>query len=143
MGNQGQLRPAPLVTADAEFFWEAAKSESLRVQQCNSCQALQHPPGPMCPQCQSVDMGSAELSGRGQVYSWSVPRYPALPMFDEGLIVALVDLEEGVRLLSNIHGIAQEDIQQGMDVELFFVDAEGGYKIPQFRPQVAGNGGRS
>ena len=113
MATTSSLRPAPTVTRDSEFFWEAAKQQRLCVQKCNACGALQHPPRPMCPSCHAVDMGSQDLSGRGSVYSWTVPRYPPLPMFDEGLIVALIDLDEGVRLLSNIHGIAHEAIVQG------------------------------
>ena len=142
MAQPNSLRPPPTVTKESAFFWEAAKQERLCVQICNACKTLQHPPRPMCPSCHAVDMGSKALSGRGKVYSWSVPRYPPLPMFDEGLIVALVDLDEGVRLLTNIHDIPHNEITQGLAVELFFVDAENEYKIPQFRPISSTDGGR-
>lgn len=134
MSDDKQLRPAPIRKRDNAFFWDGARQEELRVQQCNSCGHLQHPPGPMCPQCLGVDMGYGVLSGKGKVYSWIIPRYPQVPMFEEGLIVALVNMDEGVRLLSNLCGIAPHDIVADMEVEAFFVDAQDGEKIPQFRP---------
>ena len=141
MTESTALRPSPTLSKETAFFWEAAKQSRLCVQQCKACNRLYHPPRPMCPNCHGVDMVSKDLSGRGQVYSWTVPRYPPLPMFDEGLIVALVDLDEGVRLLTNIHGIDHEEIKQGLAVELFFVDAEDNFKIPQFRPIHNAKGG--
>jgi uncharacterized OB-fold protein len=79
-------------------------------------------------------MDYAVVSGKGKVYSWIVPRYPEMPMFEEGLIVALIDLEEGVRLVSNLCEVTQEDIHSGMAVELFFAQTDSEDKVPQFRP---------
>ena len=127
-------RPAPAMTRDSLFFWEGAKQDELRIQQCNACKALHHPPRPMCNECLATDMGHRVMSGRGKVYSWIKPVHPPMPMFEAGYVVALVNLEEGPRLMSNICEIPFEDITNEMPVEVFFVPVQGGYKVPQFRP---------
>ncbi|WP_238947033.1 Zn-ribbon domain-containing OB-fold protein [Seongchinamella unica] len=80
-------------------------------------------------------MGYTIASGQGQLYSWIIPRYPAVPMFEEGFIVALVNLKEGVRVLSNLCGIEPEEITSGMEVDVFFADTQEQGKVPQFRPR--------
>lgn len=134
MGDSPTLRPAPIRKRDNTFFWDGTRVEELRIQQCQRCDHLQHPPGPMCSCCQGTDMGHAVVSGKGTVYSWIVPRYPEIPLFEPGLIVALIDLEEGVRLLSNLCEVSLEDVHSGMQVELFFAQTQGEDKVPQFRP---------
>jgi uncharacterized OB-fold protein len=88
----------------------------------------------MCNECLATDMGHRVMSGRGKVYSWIKPVHPPMPMFEAGYVVALVNLEEGPRLMSNICEIPFEDITNEMPVEVFFVPVQGGYKVPQFRP---------
>lgn len=144
MSEQEPTRPAPTVRRDAIFFWEGAKQEELRIQQCNACGVLHHPPRPMCNECHALDMGYRVMSGRGRVYSWIQPVHPPLPMFDEDLVVALVNLDEGPRIMSNIKGIAFEDITADMPVEVFFEPAQDGFKVPQFRPvRQSGRGERT
>jgi len=132
-----RLRPAPIVTRDSAFFWEAARREELVAQRCAECRVLRAPPRPMCPHCQSVASEAQRLSGRGTVYSWVIPRHPPIPGFEGTWIVALVDLEEGVRMVSNLRGIGIEEVRVDMPVEVFFEPAQGGHRIPVFRP-VAG-----
>ena len=134
MSQDPIARPAPTVSRDAAFFWEGAKQSELRIQSCNACGELHHPPRPMCNACLATDMGYQVMSGRGTVYSWIKPVHPPLPMFDEGFIVTLVDLEEGPRLMSNLCEIEFEDVRKGMAVEVFFVPAQDGFMLPQFRP---------
>ena len=128
------LRPAPWVTRDSAFFWEAAKREELVGQACRDCGKLRQPPRPMCPFCNSVEREERVLSGRGTVYTWVMPRYPAIPGFEDGRIVAVIDLDEGIRMVSNLCGIAYADVSRDMPVEVFFADAQDGFKIPLFRP---------
>ena len=132
--SEEPTRPAPTVRRDAVFFWEGAKRDELRIQRCNACGTLHHPPRPMCNACHATDMGHRVMSGRGKVYSWIKPVYPPMPMFDEGLVVALVNLDEGPRIMSNIREIAFEDITRDMPVEVFFEPVKDGFKVPQFRP---------
>lgn len=127
-------RLAPSMTADTEFFWDGAKQHRLLIQRCGGCGTLRHPPRPMCPSCRSFDWDSAEASGRGTVYSFVMPRHPALPWFDDGFIVALVELEEGTRLVTNLVGVEPDAVSIGMPVVVRFEEFDGGLVLPMFTP---------
>lgn len=92
----------------------------------------------MCPHCNSLDWNSVPASGRGTVYSYIVPRHPEFPMFDYPYVVVLVELEEGVRLISNLHDVTPDAVSIDMSVELFFPEVEAGLVLPQFRPAGSG-----
>ena len=134
MSEAAGPRPAPWVTRDSEFFWEAAKADQLVGQSCADCGQLRSPPRPMCPHCHSLESETKSLSGRGTVYSWVIPRHPIVPGFEGTHIVAVIDLEEGIRFVSNLCNIAYADVTPDMPVEVFFEDTDGGYRIPLFRP---------
>ena len=123
---------APQATYDEELFWRGVKLGKLLIARCASCSRLQHPPSPMCPHCGSVEWETQEASGRGTVHSWILSYHPTEP--DEApRIVALIDLEEGVRLVSNLQGLAVDDVKNDMAVEAVFADVDG-VTLPQFRP---------
>jgi uncharacterized OB-fold protein len=134
MSEDTPLRPAPWVTRDSEFFWDAAKSDNFVAQRCADCESLRAPPRPMCPHCNSLKSEAQVLSGRGTVYSWVIPRHPPVPGFDGTYIVAVIDLEEGIRFVSNLCDIEYADVTPDMPVEVFFEDTQDGYRIPLFRP---------
>ncbi len=96
----------------------------------------------MCPSCGSSQWEALALSGRGTVHSWIEPVHPKLPFFEEPLLVALIDLEEGPRLLSNLCDIDPENVKNGMPVEVFFVPSDEGAEddqpVHQFRPRKTG-----
>lgn len=115
-------RLAPTVTPDTKFFWDGLGQHKLLIQRCGSCGALRHPPRPMCPRCNSLVWDTIESSGRGTVYS--VVLSPE--------VVALVDLDEGVRILSNLVDIDAPAI--GMPVQARFVEFDGGLVLHQFGP---------
>ena len=134
-------RPKPTPSRDSAFFWEGVSEGKLLAQQCSNCHALRHPPRPMCPSCGSTQWEALTLSGHGTVHSWIEPVHPKLPFFEEPLLVALIDLEEGPRLLSNLCDVKPEDVITGMEVEVFFVPSDPGAKedqpVHQFRPRKA------
>ena len=136
MSESEPKRPAPNIDRDNAFYWEAAAKGELHILACKPCGALHHPPVPMCPDCLATDMIPRRMSGRGTVYSWIKPVYPPLPMFDEGLVVALVDLEEGPRVITNLRDVEFDAIHQGMPVEVGFESTQGGHSIPIFRPRT-------
>jgi uncharacterized protein len=127
---------APAVNRDDEYFWAGVDQDRLLVRRCIECSLLQHPPTPMCPRCGSVQWDVQELAGRGFVYSWIVSRHPTRPE-DSPRIVALIELDEGMRLVSNLRGIDPADVRNGMRVEVGF-GAIDGVKLPQFRPAAGG-----
>ncbi len=115
--------------SDEAFFWEGVDQGRLLAQQCGDCGALRHPPVPMCPACQSLKWTAQALSGRGKVHAWIVSRHPSRPDHAPRTVV-LVDLEEGIRLVSNMEGA--DHVAIGAPVEVVFREI-GGATLPQFR----------
>jgi uncharacterized protein len=128
------MRPAPIVTDDSAVFWDAAAEHRLVAQQCAGCGALRHPPRPMCPHCQSLESRIAPLSGRGTLYSYAVLHHPRHPAFGYPVLAALVDLDEGIRMVSNLVGVEPDGIAIGMPLEVTFAETDGDRWVPVFRP---------
>lgn len=139
-GPATRSRPRPVINRDTRFFWDGVDARELRIQRCGSCHQLRHPPGPMCPYCRSTDMDWVVASGRGIVYSHAVHHHPPLPGVELPHTVVLVELEEGVRLLSEVAGMSHRDVQVGMPVELVWKAVDGpdagpdGLVVPAFAP---------
>jgi uncharacterized protein len=127
-------RPAPIVTDDSAMFWEAAREGRLVAQRCGACATLRHPPRPMCPRCHSLTIEVAELSGNGTVYSYAILHHPQNPAFEYPVLGVLVDLDEGIRVMSNIVGVHKDDVRVGMRVEVSFVPTGNDGSVPVFRP---------
>jgi uncharacterized OB-fold protein/acyl dehydratase len=127
-------RPKPGITHDSRFWWDGVAEGKLLIQRCAGCQALRHPPGPCCPKCQSLEWDAVEASGRGTVYSFVTFHHPAIPPFESPNLIVLVELEEGVRLVSNLVGVSREDVRIGMPVQGKITEVEEGTFLPQFHP---------
>jgi uncharacterized OB-fold protein len=134
--TQGDSVIPPRPDHDDRFFWDAVAHHRLVVRRCASCARSQQPPSPMCPACGSVDWTVEEVSGQGEVYSWIVSRHPNQPD-EDARIVAVIELAEGVRLVSNLRDIEPVDVRNGMQVEVVFAEV-GGVVLPQFRPVGGG-----
>ena len=131
------LRPRPALTQDNAFFFEGAKQHKLLIQRCSACGTLRHPPRPSCAACRSFEWEPLEASGRGTIFSFVVNHYPQVPAFDYPLVVALVELEEGTRLVANVAGITPETAHIGMAVEAGFEDFDDDLSLPVFHPAGA------
>jgi uncharacterized OB-fold protein len=94
----------PVVSPDTAFFWDGLRAGQLRIQRCESCGRLRHPPGPACPACGSLDQSFVVSSGVGTVFSYAVHHHPAVPGRTTPFVVVLVELDEGVRMLGQLHG---------------------------------------
>jgi uncharacterized OB-fold protein/acyl dehydratase len=127
-------RPRPLINQDNAFFWDGVKRKELLIQRCAGCGALRHPPRPMCPSCQSLEWNAVKASGRGTIHSFVVIHHPPFPPFDYPHVVALVDLEEGTRLVANLIDIDPKAVKVGMPVRIDFVAVDEELMLPQFRP---------
>jgi uncharacterized OB-fold protein/acyl dehydratase len=127
-------RPRPAQSHDSAFFWEGVAQRELRIQRCKGCAKLRHPPGPMCPHCHSLEWDYARASGRGRVFSYVVAHHPPIPPFEYPNLIALIELEEGTRLVSNLCDVAPHDVTIGMPVEVFYAHFDDGLVLPQFRP---------
>jgi uncharacterized OB-fold protein len=119
---------------DQDFFWDGVKAGQLLFQKCQDCGTFRHPPGPMCPHCQSLNWAPHEARGRGTVCAWIISKHPTQP--DENpRMVALIELEERIRMVSNLNGIGNADMRVGVPVEVFFTEVNG-VVLPQFRPST-------
>lgn len=134
MDETTPLRPAPVFTPDSVFFWEGAARGELLIKGCAACGKLWHPPRPMCPDCHALRMEPRRMSGRGTLYSWAMPIHPFPHGFAAPPIVALIDLEEGPRIVSNLRGADPRTLRNGIAVQVAFEPTEGGYAAPVFEP---------
>jgi uncharacterized OB-fold protein len=133
-----QANPAspmlPLVTPDTAFFWDGTAAGELRVQRCARCGALRHPPGPMCPACgEASDGGYTVAAGTGEVFSYVVHHHPPVPGKRLPMVVALVQLPEGVRILGEMPGVRPDQVRIGLPVRVTFTQA-GNMALPAWRP---------
>jgi uncharacterized OB-fold protein len=137
------LRLAPAPTAESKAFWTGGARGELTISRCHGCGHFFHPPGPVCWRCRSIDVAPEAVSGRATVAAYTINRQPWIPGLEPPYIVAMVELAEepDVRLITNIVGLAIEDIRVGLEVEVFFEDwtAASGEEdtrvwLPLFRP---------
>ncbi len=131
--NLEESIPMPSVMWDNQGFWEGVKRHDLVFQKCRQCGTLVHPPRPMCPACRSFDKEWARSSGRGKVYSWITYRESAHPSFRPPYSVVLVELDEGVRVVSNLVDAKPDEIEVGMPVEVVFDDISDELTLPKFK----------
>jgi hypothetical protein len=124
----------PMVGADDRCFWDGVAEGRLLLQRCADCDAIRHPPRPMCPACNSLGWDTFEATGRGTVHSYVIPHPPVPPGFDDGYIVALIELEEGPRLVSSLTGVMPDAIRNDMTVEVVFEPITEGVLMHRFRP---------
>jgi len=135
MTTEEVTRPAPTVTDDSAPFWEAARDGRLVAQRCAGCGELHHPPRPVCPRCHSLEHDFIELAGTGVVYSFALLHYPQHPAFTYPVVAVLVDLDEGVRVLSNLVDVEPADVRIGLEVEVAFEPTVADMAVPVFRPR--------
>ena len=144
-GSGGRSAPGTSSDAPAKFFmgapegsdafFDAARENRLLIQRCTDCGEHQFYPRQICIHCGAPDVDWVDASGRGTVHTFTVIHQQGMPGWREELpfVAAVIDLEEGPRMTSNVVGCAPSDVSVGMPVEVTFVD-EGQYVLPRFRP---------
>jgi uncharacterized protein len=128
----GPMRP--LVTPDTAFFWAGTAAGELRIQRCESCGTLRHPPGPCCPACGAMSRGYVVAAGTGEVYSYVVHHHPPVPGKRLPMVVALVELPEGVRMVGEMPGVRPDQVRIGLPVQATFVRVDEDLTLPAWRP---------
>jgi uncharacterized OB-fold protein len=111
-------------------FWDAARVGRLELQRCADCATLRYPVSDICPSCLSLASTWERVSGDGEVYSFGVFRHQYKHDWPTPYTVALIRLDEGPTLISNVVGCAPEDVRVGMPVSVVFEDG-----IPKFAPK--------
>jgi uncharacterized OB-fold protein/acyl dehydratase len=129
-------RPKPLLTLDNACFFDGLAEGEIRVQSCESCGKLRHPPRPRCAACGSYDYGTVAAAGTGTLHSYVVVHHPPMPGFTYPLPVGLVDLTEGVRLVAELD-LDPTELEIGMPLEGQVVHGPDGSHTPAFHPAGA------
>ncbi len=133
------LRPMPVATDATRPFWDAAREHRLLIQRCGSCGKPQFFPRAFCRHCLADAPAWVPCSGLGTVYTYTVNHRAANPHMADKLpyVVAVVTLDEGVRMMANIVGCAVDDVRIGARVEVCWLDTPGHPTLPQFTPIAA------
>lgn len=131
-------RPRPVINRDNAGFWEGVAAHRLLVQRCGDCATLRFPWLPGCADCGSREWDTIEASGAGTVYSYVVMHHPPFPAFDPPYAVGLIELAEGVRIVSNVVGVPYDKVRIGMPVRLEFLRADEELELPVFRAEGEG-----
>ena len=115
-------RLIPPVSELTQPYWDAASKHQLVMQRCDNCGHLPFPPRAHCPSCGSADLLWSPVSGKGTVYSYTVAHRPPHPVFADlcPLAIAIVALEEGPTMMTNIINCDPGDLQVGMAVQVAF-----------------------
>lgn len=133
--EEGRSRPQPPMSEVSRPFWDATRQQRYLVQWCVDCNRAVHFPRSFCPHCSGSALEWRPATGRGTVYSYTVDHRPQNPAFGaEPYVVALVDLEEGVRVMTNIVGAPPGEVRVGLPVELTWEPLADGRNLPLFQP---------
>lgn len=129
-------KPLPRPAPESVPYWEAAANHRLELPRCKVCGKYWFPPSRSCPHCLATDFAWTPVSGRGKVFSFVVFHRVYHPAWEGEVpyVVALIELDEGPRLLSNVVGIPVDDVRCEMPVKVVFDDVAPGVALPKFTP---------
>ncbi len=137
-------RAVPTPTPETAHFWAGAREGELRLQRCDACDHTYFPPRPFCPECSSRDVSVFGASGRATLYSYVINHLKS-PGYTPPFAIAVVELEEGPRMMSNILDCDQtpEALVLDMALEVTWEQLTDEITLPQFRPAAVSQGGAS
>ena len=129
-------KPLPRIDEESRGYWEALARHELYFQRCRDCGTKRFPPRAACPSCLSSATEWVRASGRGAVHTFTVTHQNQAPGFREELpyVLAIVELAEGPRLMTNVVGCPPDTVRIGMPVEVVFEDVTAEITLPKFRP---------
>jgi uncharacterized protein len=129
-------KPLPMIDDDNREFWESCRRHEMRLQRCQQCQLVRYYPSPVCHRCGSAKADWSRVTGNATVYTYSVVYRAPSEGFagDIPYVYAIVELEEGPMMATNVVGIDPEAVSIGMSVELVYDDVTPEVTLPKFRP---------
>jgi uncharacterized OB-fold protein len=135
MNMTSYSKPLPIIDEDTAPYWKYCKQHELRMQKCSDCGHIRFPASVLCPACHSMDAQWMKLSGKGKIFSYVVFRQAYHPAYkgDIPYVVAIIQLEEGPRMESNIIDADVDEIEIGMSVKLVFDDVTDSISLPKFK----------
>lgn len=128
-------RPLPKPTPESRAYWEGLKQHTLTLPRCKDCGKAHFYPRIVCPFCASRNLEWAAMSGRGKLYSFVINHRPPPYMGKDPFVIAVVELDEGPRLMSNLVGVAPDPARIACDraVQIEYLDITPEVTLPQFR----------
>jgi uncharacterized protein len=129
-------KPIPIPSIESKPYWDGLRQHQLLIPRCNACRGFWFPPSSHCPHCTCAEFAWTPVSGRGKVFSYVIYHRVYHPGFadDVPYTVALVEIEEGPRMISNIIGIPPEEVVCEMPVQVVFEDIDDRATLPRFAP---------
>jgi len=129
-------KPLPQITPYSKPFWDGAKRHEFLIQKCKDCDKFVFYPKLVCPFCLSENLEWIKASGRGKVYSYMVVySYQPRPFAEDvPYVVAIIELDEGVKMMSNVVECDPETVRCDMDVEVIFDDVTPDMTLTKFKP---------
>ena len=134
-------KPIPQPTPETQDFWDGAKAGHLRLQRCTACSHTYFPPRNFCPNCASRAVESFTASGKGRLYSYVINHRPARGFEEEApYAIAVVELNEGPRMMTNLVGVEQtpEALPLDLPLEVTFEEISETISLPKFKPAAGG-----
>jgi uncharacterized OB-fold protein len=132
-------KPLPVPDSVTRPFWESLKAHAIQLQRCGECGQFVYYPRPVCPRCFSDALAWTPVSGRGVVHAFTIPHRHPNPAFAASVpyVVALIELEEGARMLSTLVGIppTPEAVRVDLPVKIVYDDVTTEITLPRFRPR--------
>ena len=127
-------KPLPVIDPGTRPFWDAARDHRLTIPKCKSCGKYHFYPRELCPHCHSDDLEWTDISGRGEIYSFTIARRPAGPVYadDVPYVIAMIALDEGPRMMTNLIVDDVETVQIGDRVAVHFDDVTDEVTLPKF-----------
>jgi uncharacterized protein len=136
LSDEDVAKPLPKPTPWSQPFWDAAREHRLVLRRCNTCGTYQHPPYPSCEVCYQEEFSWVDAACRAVLFAYAVNRsavpYPFLA--DLPYVTAIVELAEGVRMISNIVECDHDALRNGMELEVVFNDVSDEYTLPYWKP---------
>ncbi len=127
-------KPLPVIDPGTRPFWDAARDHRLSIPKCKSCGKYHFYPRELCPHCHSDDLEWTDISGLGEIYSFTIARRPAGPVYadDVPYVIAMIALDEGPRMMTNLIVDDVETVQIGDRVAVHFDDVTDEVTLPKF-----------
>jgi uncharacterized OB-fold protein len=129
------ILPLPRARGRAAEFYQFCKNHELRFQRCDDCGAWRHIPRDMCAKCGSFKWNWTPSSGKGTLFSWTTATQPMMPQFAESVPYSpvVVELEEGVRMVTWLVDVKPDELQLGMPLQVAFDDVTPEVTLPKFK----------
>lgn len=131
-------KPLPQPTPETQPYWDGCRQHKLLLQRCKACGTYRFYPRMFCvnPECHSDEADWVEGSGKGRLHTYTVSHIPGAPGFEDDLpyVVAIIELEEGVHMMSTVIECEPEDLGCDLPVQVVFDDVTEEISLPKFRP---------